>query len=134
MATQPEPPVDAAAEMKGRVETVKDGLARVETAVGPLLVAADSLQEQVFVCVRPENVHLRTGEDHPVLSARNTLSGQVTRISKMESFLQVSIDCGVPITALLTRSAVEELEISEGTRVHAFFKATAAHLIPRTAK
>jgi len=118
----------------GRVEAVEEGLARVATSAGSLLVAAGTPQEQVFVCVRPEDVHLRTGESRPVQSARNSLSGRVTRISKMESFLQVSVDCGITVTALLTRSAVEELEISEGTRVHAFFKATAAHLVPRSSK
>ncbi len=49
----------------------------------------------------------------------------------MEWLLQVTVDCGTPVTALITRSAQEELGIQEGTRVWAIFKATAAHLIPR---
>ena len=115
----------------GRASSVRDGVVEVETEVGLLHVADTAVAGPVFVCIRPENVLLQATADRPRQSARNTLSGRVLRIRKMEWHLQVTVDCGTPVTALITRSALEELEISEGTKVWAIFKATAAHLIPR---
>jgi molybdopterin-binding protein len=44
----------------------------------------------------------------------------------------VAIDCGFPLVALVTRRSVEEMALAEGAPVVASFKATAAHVIPRS--
>jgi molybdate transport system ATP-binding protein len=45
---------------------------------------------------------------------------------------RIELDCGIPLTALLTRQACEELALQENDRVLAMIKATNIHLIPRS--
>jgi molybdopterin-binding protein len=42
----------------------------------------------------------------------------------------VYVDCGFPVTALLTRRSCEELALAPQMRVNATIKATAVHVIP----
>jgi molybdopterin-binding protein len=43
----------------------------------------------------------------------------------------VTLDCGFPLVALVTRQAREELGLQEGSAVVAAIKATAVHVVPR---
>jgi molybdopterin-binding protein len=43
----------------------------------------------------------------------------------------VTVDCGFPLSALITKPALQELALGVGSTVTAAFKATAVHLIPR---
>jgi hypothetical protein len=43
----------------------------------------------------------------------------------------VGVDCGVPLTALVTRPAVEALALAPGVPVAVSVKATALHLVRR---
>ncbi len=44
--------------------------------------------------------------------------------------VRLSLPCGFPLTALVTRQACEELALQEGDRVTALIKAPAIHLVP----
>jgi len=43
----------------------------------------------------------------------------------------VTLDCGFPLAALITRSAREDLDLHVGDALTAVVKATAVHLVPR---
>jgi len=87
--------------------------------------------QQVAVCIRPEEVTLSLPDTClPASSARNCLSGTVTRLLPYGPFTRVQVDCGMPVTALLTRKSCEELNLLSGARVNATIKATAIHVIP----
>jgi molybdopterin-binding protein len=59
------------------------------------------------------------------LSARNQLSGEVTAVSRGEAIANVVIDVsGQRLVASVTVEAVEELGITEGSRVTAVIKAS----------
>jgi molybdopterin-binding protein len=45
-------------------------------------------------------------------------------------FVAVTIDCGISITALVTISSAEDLDLVPGTKIWANFKSTAIHVIP----
>jgi molybdopterin-binding protein len=45
--------------------------------------------------------------------------------------VQVTIDCGFPLTATITRGAVEDLHLLPGAAVAAI-KAGSVHLVPRS--
>ncbi len=64
-------------------------------------------------------------------SARNQLRGRITRLLPVGSQLRVSIDCGLNLTAIITRHSEEELGLETGLEVIASFKASSVHLIPR---
>jgi molybdate transport system ATP-binding protein len=46
--------------------------------------------------------------------------------------MRVNLECGFPLTALLTRPACEELALHEGMQLVALVKAPQVHLIPFT--
>ena len=101
-----------------------DGL--VLEAVGDL-----SIGKSVLFCLRPEDITLLLPSNMGITSARNRLSGRISRISPSGPLVRVVVDCGLPVVALVTRGSAEEMKLVEGMPVIATFKATAVHLIPR---
>src|SRR5262249_18434302 len=84
----------------------------------------------VFVCIRAEDVTLESSQRADV-SARNQLRGRVAAIQPEGAFVRVTVECGFPLAALITRAACDELHVAEGSTVVAAVKATAVHLVPR---
>jgi len=64
-------------------------------------------------------------------SARNHLVGQIVKVFPVGSQIRVTVDCGFPVVALITRRSWEDLELSVGREVVASFKASSVHLIPQ---
>jgi tungstate transport system ATP-binding protein len=83
--------------------------------------------EQVYACVRPEEITLaRTKES---TSARNSFSGEITRIVLFGPLARIELDCGFLLVALITKRSAEEMNLQTGNRVYASFKATGVHVI-----
>jgi tungstate transport system ATP-binding protein len=93
--------------------------------------------ENVSLYIRPENVTLTIpspDRSNPGLtSARNVFSGIVTSVTPMGFYYKVRVDCGFSLTSVVTRQSVESLPLREGITVLASFKATAVHVMRRTA-
>jgi tungstate transport system ATP-binding protein len=93
--------------------------------------------ENVSLYIRPENVTLAIpspDRSNPGLtSARNVFSGIVTSVTPMGFYYKVRVDCGFSLTSVVTRQSVESLPLREGIAVLASFKATAVHVMRRTA-
>lgn len=85
----------------------------------------------VLVSIRAEDVMLLTARSAPTTSARNRLTGTVVAFVSQGATVRVELDCGFPLTALLTRQAVAELELVTGSEVVALIKAPSVHLIAR---
>jgi tungstate transport system ATP-binding protein len=149
--------VGAETRLPGRVVSTHDGIALVD--VGPCHIEAVSAVQPgraVLCCLRPEDVTLwswdglgprgagdvagrlsgSAGESAAaaparfVSSARNQLPGRVSRTVSQGSLMRVSIDCGIPLVASITRASAADMELDEGKKVIATFKASAVHLIP----
>ncbi|MGD1004526.1 MAG: ABC transporter ATP-binding protein [Methanoregulaceae archaeon] len=87
--------------------------------------------QQVTLCIRPEEVTLSLPDTCPTTSsARNCLPGTITHLLPYGPFTRVKVDCGVSITALITRQSSDDLHLSPGKQVMATIKATAVHVIP----
>jgi len=117
----------------GRVLESVDGLATVALAGANLMALAPDLPpgvNEVFACIRAEDVVLATGDASPS-SPRNRLPGTVRRLEREGPLVRVELDCGFPLAALLTKQACEELALGEGQAVLALVKAPHVHLIPR---
>jgi molybdate transport system ATP-binding protein len=115
----------------GRIREASNGLVTVEVAGARLLaVGAEELGPEVFVCIRAEDVILET-VGAAATSARNRLSGTVREVSSMGALLRVGIDCGFSLSAIVTRSAMEDLHLVAGGPVVAAVKTGAIHLVPR---
>jgi molybdate transport system ATP-binding protein len=108
-----------------------EGLLLVEAGRAQLLaVDPGGLAEAVFACIRAEDVVLERGEGGR-LSARNRLRGPITSLHPEGPLVRVSLDCGFPLSALVTRPSQSELGLGIGVEVTAFVKSPSVHLIPR---
>ena len=88
--------------------------------------------EEARLCLRAEDVTLKTGTPPPGAALPpNRLKGAVSRLHPVGLHVRVAVDCGFPLTALVTHRAVEELGLGEGVEVTVQFKATAPHLLLR---
>jgi molybdate transport system ATP-binding protein len=86
---------------------------------------------EVFACIRAEDVSLERGPSAGA-SARNHLPCRVVGIETEGAVERVTIDCGFPLAALVTRQAREEMQLRTGSEVVAAIKATAIHVVPRS--
>ena len=92
-----------------------------------LVLMSDARQGEGRVVVRSEDVTISTG-DSPS-SARNTFEGTVTDIFPARLGVEVIVDIGVEIAALVTAESVERLGLECGSRVYAHIKASAVRFI-----
>ncbi len=116
----------------GKVTGLNNGLATVQVEQNFFTAVPDDLArlEDVFVCFRAEDVTLQTGGPLKE-SARNHVAGRIVAIDAEGVVERITLDCGFPLVALITRNAREEMDLAVGALVTAAVKATAVHLIPR---
>jgi molybdate/tungstate transport system ATP-binding protein len=119
---------------KGRIVSQDDGLA---------VIAVDSLEfeavtdaqvgTEVTVCVRPEEIYLEKAgaskKKFSVGSVRNHLAGTVTAMQTLGPTVRTTIDCGLSLTAIITRRSQADLCIGLGDSVIAGFKAMSVHIL-----
>jgi len=94
-------------------------------------IGSEAPGRQIFFCLRPEDITIWKTENMPQSSARNRLTGRVSSISTQGPLIEITIDCGFPLTALITRASAQDLELDLGMPISATFKASAVHLISR---
>ena len=86
----------------------------------------------VDVCIRAEDVTLSRDEPAGV-SAQNQWRAKIIAIAADGGILRVTLDCGFPLTALVTRTAGDALGLREDAYIWAVVKATAVTAMPREA-
>lgn len=117
--------------VQGKIAEIREELATVQVgAVSLTAIASPEVDVDVFVCIRAEDVTLELAGSVET-SARNHLMGTVQAITSLGALARITIECGFPLTAVITRSALSELGLAVGTAVRALFKAGSVHLIPR---
>lgn len=118
--------------LKGMVKTNDRGHAEID--IGDSIfeaITSVSAGQRVALYIRPEEVTLILPDSISCkTSARNHLSGIITKMAQFGPFIRVTVDCGSPLTALITRRSCSELGLAVGTVVIAGVKATAIHVIP----
>jgi molybdate transport system ATP-binding protein len=116
-----------------RVVRVEGGLALLDAggAAELLAVAPQGLGGEAYACIRGEDVMLQRSASSGA-SARNQLRARVTAVTPEGPLVRLGLDCGFPLTALVTRPALDELELRVGEMVFAVLKAPAVHLVSRS--
>ncbi|NVO66544.1 ABC transporter ATP-binding protein [Methanofollis tationis] len=119
--------------VSGRIARMSEGVAEIETDFGTTISAVTPLSPgtRVSVCIKPEEITLHLAE-YPHTSARNALGGKVARMTAFGPLMRLVVDCGIPISVLITWKSAEEMGLSEGSRVRISFKASAAHVVEDT--
>lgn len=118
--------------VQGTVIDLSEGLASVGVGnVSLTAVASSEIGRDVFVCIRAEDVTLEPS-GAGATSARNHLPATVKTVASVGALAKVTVDCGFSLAALVTRSALADLQLEPGASVRAAFKAGAVHLVPRS--
>ncbi|MGH7183008.1 MAG: TOBE domain-containing protein [Nitrospiraceae bacterium] len=103
--------------VQGQVIEHANGLATVAVDRTRLKgLSSDAISTEVYVCIRDTDVVVEQAGSG-MISARNHLRGRVSNIVPQGVMGSVTIDCGFPLTATVTRGAVEALHLLPGTSV-----------------
>jgi len=124
--------IDVSNVLHGVVEIQNNGLAKV--MVGDLEIEAVSdlpAGIPVAICLTQEDITLLLPSNHTVSSARNRFVGTIARMLPSGSLVRVTVDCGFPLIAVITRRSWEDMGLELGKKVIASFKASAINLIPQ---
>jgi tungstate transport system ATP-binding protein len=79
-----------------------------------------NIGEKVTVCLRAEDITVALTKLSS--SARNSLSGKISRSVLIGPFCRIEIYCGFTLVALVTKKSVEEMGLEKGKQVYASFK------------
>jgi tungstate transport system ATP-binding protein len=88
-----------------------------------------ALEEEVSLCIRPENVVLSDIGSAGIAGTANNFPANVGRITPMGPYQKVQLDCGFPLVTYVTGCSLSALCIKEGTTVFASFDTMAVHAI-----
>jgi molybdate transport system ATP-binding protein len=102
-----------------------DGLTEVTLAGGSLL-AVEPASGPVAVTIPPWAIVV--GSDGG--SARNALTGTITRITPLGSRIRVTTSTPTPVTAEITLAAARELDLRPGSSITLRFKAAECRIVP----
>jgi ABC-type Fe3+/spermidine/putrescine transport system ATPase subunit len=124
--------VGAEVMLGGAVVSSTPPYSQVATAVGTIVAAATlPVGTRVTLCLRPEDLTVQPHDPPPhVPSAHNVVLGTLTRVVPWGGQLRVTVDCGIPLTALLPGYCTNALGRQRGQPVAVCFAASAVHVIP----
>ncbi|MDD3168955.1 MAG: tungstate ABC transporter ATP-binding protein WtpC [Eubacteriales bacterium] len=85
-----------------------------------------NLKGKVRVAIRPEDIII--SREKFSSSARNTLNSRIIKIVSQGPFVKLILDAGITLAVLVTKQALEEMDLKVGQSVWAIFKSTAVHI------
>ncbi|MDK2890601.1 MAG: tungstate transport system ATP-binding protein [Methanoculleus sp.] len=88
--------------------------------------------EEVCLCIRSEDIRIAPAAGARGLRGGNILPGTVASISPRGPFSRVTVDCGFPLSSVLSWKVVDDLEIRKGSPVSASFTAESVHVVRAT--
>lgn len=116
--------------ISGTVLQNKDGNVLISVNGGAIAAVGDlSAGEKVYCGIRPENVDVDIQNTNQSLKDENVFLGKITGIVSTGPFLKVTLDCGFPLVAYVTRRTFPEVKLVLGKQIAASFKASVVHLI-----
>ncbi len=106
------------------------GLLHLAVGAAQLECADGGQSGAVLACIRAEDVALAR-EPSSATSARNRLAALVVKVTLEGVLARIELDCGFPLTTVLTAQSAAAMELAPGSHVGAVIKATAIHLVIR---
>ncbi len=122
-------PKDAAARIGISYPTIKQWIysGKIESIVTPgghHLIPESEVERVSGNLIKPVK-HYSAASATDSISVRNQLVGTVSSVSVQGLFAEVAVDVGgQQILSIITRRGCEEMQLKQGMRVHALFKAT----------
>jgi tungstate transport system ATP-binding protein len=116
--------------LEGIVKSNNAGLMEIAVAGKVIEAVGDFMPPQnVYCCLRPENVTVVREMQGKMSSARNIFEAKVQKIIRQGFFYKLMLDCGFPLVAYITMPSCEDLGVCEGAAIFVSFKATAVHVL-----
>jgi tungstate transport system ATP-binding protein len=124
--------VEAGNILHGVVDSLGEGIVSIDVGGGKIqAVSVLPPGSRPIVYISYEDVTVSLPSAGTVSSsARNQLRGKITRVFPSGYQVRVTVDCGFPLMAVVTRRSGEELGLDVGKEVVASFKATAVKVLP----
>jgi tungstate transport system ATP-binding protein len=117
--------------LDGTVISASDHLASIDTGGYPIdAVSSFAPGDAVTVYIRPEDITLVV-PDGQKTSARNLFDGKIAKVIDQGPMVKVRVNCGLSLTAVITRRSYEEMGLGPGLPISASFKASAIHVTGR---
>ncbi len=116
--------------LEGETLAASDGDVRIALGSREIHAVSDHAARRVLVCIRPEDVALAHAA-RADSSVRNQFDARVVAVAALGPLFKITLDCGFPLIAYVTKQSYLELNLAPGARVIANVKATAIHLIDR---
>ena len=110
---------------KGR-STVNNGTSDI-TINGIKIVSTACNSGDSVVSIRPEDILVSRNKIES--SARNSFSGKITDVIDKGAIIKIVADCGIPISAIITRRSFDDMGLSRGMSAYFTFKASDVHFI-----
>ena len=111
--------------MSGKIEDNSNGLVKIRTDSITVFTLTEK-KGNVNFTVRPDEITI--SREKVQTSARNTIQGKVNEIIDTGSLIKLLVDTGELFTVFITRESLNELNISIGTNIWLYFKASAVHV------
>ena len=109
--------------LSGVAQPGNNGLCEV-SCDGVTFYSPDQAEGQVLLTCNPWDISL--SHARPSGSALNIVHGKITEVSHLGSRTRVTVTDGVSLTAEVTHSSEERLDLAPGAGIYASFKASAA--------
>jgi len=115
----------------GVIVSSQDKVVTIDIGGGVIEAISDcAIGEEVCACVRPEDITLALSRVSS--SARNSFTGEITRVVSIGSLTRIEIDCGFKLVALVTKRSAEEMNLESSRKVYVTFKATGVHVMRKS--
>jgi molybdate transport system ATP-binding protein len=111
--------------LRGSARRIADDMTLVQLDSGELVYSTEWGEGDVGVVVYPWEVSV--GRMHQQDSAMNTIEGEIRSVVSVGNRVRVRVG---PVTAEVTASSAEKLELARGGTAFATFKATGTRLVP----
>lgn len=107
-------------------DAAKDDSGTTVSLDGCKVYSSLEMQGKVHVTIRPEDIIVSSEPSKS--SARNQLSGKVIAVIEKGPLVMVTADCGIHVTAAITRQSFKHLGITVDDEVWMIFKASSVNL------
>ncbi len=117
--------------LPGTIERATDEmtLVRVAAAVVSVTEPPPAGATNVLVLISPDDIVI--ARTRASTSERNAFEGRITKVETIGRRVRLTLDCGFPLVAHVTRQSAREFTLRAGDTVIASFKATEPHLLAR---
>ncbi len=114
--------------LEGTISSSAENLVTIDAGGYPIdALSSFAVGTRVTVYIRPEDITLFPADGQKT-SARNVFDGKITKVLPQGPMMKVKVDCGLHLTAVITRRSYDELGFMPGMQISLSFKASAIHL------